>query len=58
MEAFHLGREQRRAIFKKFVNQSTSTDHVKSKLDYYLEESVLPRTDTIDKLGGVEGEWI
>ena len=51
MEAFHLGREQHRASFETLISQSTSTDRVKSKLDYYLEEYVLPRTNTFDILG-------
>ena len=28
-----------------FVDQSGSTTHVKSELDYYLEESVIPRSE-------------
>ena len=43
MEAFHLGREQRRASFETSISQNTSTDHVTSELDYYLEEFVMSR---------------
>ena len=51
MEASHIGREQRQASFEIFISQSTSTDHVKSELDYYLEEFVMSQTDTFDILG-------
>ena len=43
IEASHLGREQRRASFETSISQNTSTDHVTSELDYYLEEFVMSR---------------
>lgn len=41
---------KRLANFDAFVDQSGGTTHVKSELDYYLEESVIPRSENFDIL--------
>ncbi|KAH9679666.1 BED-type domain-containing protein [Citrus sinensis] len=38
------------ANFDAFVDQSGSTTHVKLELDYYLEESIIPRSENFDIL--------
>ena len=46
----HLKLGKRLANFDAFVDQSGGATHVKPKLDYYLEEFVIPRSEIFDIL--------